>query len=141
MGVKINMSGGRGRKRHQAMSEINVTPFVDVMLILLIVFMVAAPLLTAGVPVDLPDSKAQSLNEDNEAPVEVSLTKEGLFIGESAVEESRLIPLLAAMTEGKEDRRIFLRADKGLNYGDVMRVLGAMNAGGFQKVALISVGQ
>ena len=142
MGVKINMSSGRsGRKRHQAMSEINVTPFVDVMLILLIVFMVTAPLLTAGVPVDLPDSKAQSLNEDNEAPVEVTLSKEGLFIGESKIDEERLVPLLTAMTEGKEDRRIFLRADKGLNYGDVMRVLGAMNAGGFQKVALISVGQ
>ena len=134
------MNGGRG-KRHQAMSEINVTPFVDVMLILLIVFMVTAPLMTSGVPVDLPDSKAQSLNEDNQAPVEVTLTKDGLFIGDSEVQEANLIALLTAMTEGKEDRRIFLRADKGLNYGDVMRVLGAMNAGGFQKVALISVGQ
>lgn len=141
MGAKLNTSGGRGRKRHSAIAEINVTPFVDVMLILLIVFMVTAPLLTAGVPVDLPESKAQSLNEDDDAPVEVTLSDSGLFIGESEVSEDRLIPLLNAMTEGKDDRRIYLRADKGLNYGEVMRVLGAINAGGFQKVALISVGQ
>ncbi len=142
MGAKLNTgSSGRGRKRHQAMSEINVTPFVDVMLILLIVFMVTAPLMTAGVPIDLPDSKAQSLNEDDNAPVEVTLSTEGLFIGESEVSEDRLLPLLQAMTEGKDDRRIYLRADKTLNYGDVMRILGAINAGGFQKVALISVGQ
>jgi biopolymer transport protein TolR len=131
----------KSRKRHSAIAEINVTPFVDVMLILLIVFMVTAPLMTAGVPVDLPQSKAQSLNEDDNAPVEVTLNAEGLFIGESAVPQNRLLPLLKAMTEGKGDRRIFLRADKSLEYGDVMRVLGAINAGGFTKVALISVGQ
>lgn len=140
MGAKIN-AGGKGKRRHSAVAEINVTPFVDVMLILLIVFMVAAPLMTAGVPVDLPQSNAQSLNEDDTAPIEVSITPEGLYIGESEVSEDRLLPLLGAMTEGKEDRRIFLRADKGLNYGEVMRVLGAINAGGFSRVALISVGQ
>lgn len=140
MGAKLN-TGGRGRKRHSAVAEINVTPFVDVMLILLIVFMVTAPLMTAGVPVDLPESKAQSLNEDDNAPVEVTLNTKGVFIGESEVSEDRLLPLLKAMTDGKEDRRIYLRADKALNYGDVMRVLGNINAGGFQKVALISVGQ
>ncbi len=140
MGAKLN-TGGNGRKRHAAISEINVTPFVDVMLILLIVFMVTAPLMTAGVPVDLPESKAQSLNEDDNAPVEVTLNDKGLFIGESKVEETRLLPLLKAMTDGKDDRRIYLRADKSLNYGDVMRILRAINAGGFNKVALISVGQ
>lgn len=139
MGVKLN--NNKGRKRHQAMAEINVTPFVDVMLVLLIVFMVTAPLLTAGVPVDLPDSKAKSLVEDDSSPVEVTLTSDGIFIGESAVEEARLVPLLNAMMDGKDDRRIFLRADKSLDYGRVMKVLGAINAGGFQKVALISVGQ
>ena len=139
MGAKLNTS--KGRKRHNAIAEINVTPFVDVMLILLIVFMVTAPLLTAGVPVDLPESKAQSLSEDDNAPVEVTLTGKGLFIGESELKEENLVPYLTAMTDGKDDRRIYLRADKGLNYGDVMRVLGAINAGGFQKVALISVGQ
>ena len=143
MGAKINQSSGRGgrKKRHNAIAEINVTPFVDVMLILLIVFMVAAPLMTAGVPVDLPQSDAQSLNEDDNTPVEVTLNAEGLFIGESTVDESRLVPLLKAMTEGENDRRIYLRADKTLNYGDVMRVLGNINAGGFNRVALISVGQ
>ena len=140
MGAKLS-TGGKGKRRHQAFAEINVTPFVDVMLILLIVFMVTAPLLTAGVPVDLPQSKAQSLNEDDNAPIEVTLTKDGLFIGESSVSEERLLPLLQAMTDGKEDRRIFLRADKTLNYGEVMRILGSINAGGFTRVALISVGQ
>jgi len=140
MGAKLNTSKN-GRKRHNAIAEINVTPFVDVMLILLIVFMVTAPLMTAGVPVDLPESEAQSLNEDDNAPVEVTLTNKGLFIGESELKENNLIPYLQAMTANKNDRRIYLRADKGLNYGDVMRVLGAINAGGFKKVALISVGQ
>lgn len=140
MGAKIN-AGGKGKRRHSAFAEINVTPFVDVMLILLIVFMVTAPLMTAGVPVDLPESNAQSLNEDDKTPIEISVTKDGLFIGESGVSEDRLVPLLKTMTEGKEDRRIYLRADKGLNYGDVMRILGAVNAGGFNRVALISVGK
>ena len=137
----MKLNSGAGRKRHNAIAEINVTPFVDVMLILLIVFMVTAPLLTAGVPVDLPQSKAPSLHEDDEAPVEVTLNDKGLFIGESKVAEDRLLPLLNAMTNGKDDRRIYLRADKTLNYGEVMRVLGAINSGGFNKVALISVGQ
>ena len=144
MGAKLSSGGGRRggkRQRHQAFAEINVTPFVDVMLILLIVFMVAAPLMTSGVPVDLPESKAQSLSEDDNAPIEVSLTDKGVFIGESEVSDDRLIPLLNAMTDGQGDRRIYLRADKGLNYGEVMRVLGAINAGGFNRVALISVGQ
>ncbi len=145
MGAKLNASSGRRgggrRQRHAAFSEINVTPFVDVMLILLIVFMVAAPLMTAGVPVDLPESEAQSLNQDDATPVEVTLTDEGIFIGDSEISQDRLIPLLVAMTEGQGDRRIFLRADKGLNYGEVMRVLGSINAGGFNRVALISVGQ
>ena len=138
MGAQLNTNKGR-RGRHAVFSEINVTPFVDVMLVLLIVFMVTAPLLTTGVPVDLPQSKAKSLQEDDNAPVEVSINDEGIFIGDSKVEESRLIPLLTAMTKDKDDRRIYLRADKGLEYGEVMRVLGAINAGGFEKVALITV--
>lgn len=142
MGVRLSASSRNGRrKRHSAMAEINVTPFVDVMLVLLIVFMVTAPLLTAGVPVDLPQSKAKSLQEDDNAPVEVSLDNDGkIYIGETEIDEERLVPLLTAMTEGKEDRRIYLRADKSMDYGNVMRILGAINAGGFQRVALISVG-
>ena len=142
MGAKLASSTGRrARRRHSTISEINVTPFVDVMLILLIVFMVTAPLLTAGVPVDLPQSQAKSLQEDDSAPVEVSIDENGIvFIGESEIERERLIPLLTAMTEGQGDRRIFLRADRSLDYGEVMGILGAINAGGFQRVALISVG-
>lgn len=141
MGARLNTSSGRGNRRHRAVAEINVTPFVDVMLVLLIVFMVTAPLLTAGVPVDLPQSKANSLVEDDSAPVEVSITSEGIFIGETEVTDERLVPLLTAMTRNKDDRRIYLRADKSLDYGDVMRVLGAINAGGFEKVALITVNE
>jgi biopolymer transport protein TolR len=139
MGAKLNT--GKGKRRHAAVAEINVTPFGDVMLVLLIIFMVTAPLLTAGVQVDLPQSDAKSLIEDDNAPVEVSLTSDGIFIGESSVEQSRLVPLLNAMTKNKDDQRIYLRADKGLEYGDVMKVLGAINSGGFQKVALITVGE
>ena len=139
MGAKLNTN--KGRRKHSAVAEINVTPFVDVMLVLLIIFMVAAPLLTAGVPVDLPQSKATSLQEDDSAPVEISVTADGIFIGESEVEENRLVPLLNAMVKDTDDRRIYLRADKGLEYGQVMRVLGAVNAGGFEKVALITVGE
>lgn len=139
MGARLNT--GSGRKRHNAIAEINVTPFVDVMLILLIVFMVTAPLLTAGIPVDLPETKAQSLHEDDDVPVEVTLNNKGLYIGESKVHKDRFIPLLRAMTNGKNDHRIYLRADRGLNYGEVMRVLHSINLAGFNKVALISVGQ
>jgi biopolymer transport protein TolR len=121
------------------MSEINVTPFVDVMLVLLIVFMVAAPLLTAGVPVDLPDSEAKAISDEDNKPIEVTVSSENkIFVGETEVPRQRLVALLKAMTEGQEDRRIYIRGDKGLPYGDVMDVLGAVNGAGFNKVALIS---
>jgi len=142
MGARLRSSSHSGRKkRHTAVAEINVTPLVDVMLVLLIVFMVAAPLLTAGVPIDLPQSKAKSLQENDSIPIEISLDRNGkIFIGESEVEEARLIPLLNAMVgNSKDDRRIYLRADKSMEYGRIMRILGAINAGGFQRVALISI--
>ena len=121
------------------MAEINVTPFVDVMLVLLIVFMVAAPLLTAGVAVDLPESKAKSLSEEENKPIEISIDKAGkVFIGETEITDGRLIPLLSAMTEGQADRRIYIRGDRSLDYGAVMRLLGAVNGAGFTKVALVS---
>jgi biopolymer transport protein TolR len=121
------------------MADINVTPFVDVMLVLLIVFMVAAPLLTSGVSVDLPDSKAKAITEDNSKPIEISINKSNqIFIGEESVSHNRLVPLLAAMTEGNPDARIYIRGDQTLNYGIVMDIIGAINAAGFSKVALIS---
>lgn len=121
------------------MAEINVTPMVDVMLVLLIIFMVAAPLLTAGVPIDLPDSKAKAISDEDNKPLEVSLSKDGkIFVGETEVTEERIVTILTSMTEDNPDRRIYIRADKGLDYGKVMRVLGTINGAGFNKVALIS---
>ncbi len=132
----------RGRKTggtYRPMAEINVTPFVDVMLVLLIVFMVAAPLLTAGVPVDLPKSKAKAIQDEDNKPIEVTLNKNGkIYIGETEMTDKVLRLRLQAMTEGNADRRIYIRADKTLEYGRVMRIIGDINAAGFTKVALIS---
>jgi biopolymer transport protein TolR len=136
--------GGSGRRsgrrgKHRAMSEINVTPFVDVVMVLLIVFMVAAPLMTAGVPIDLPDSRAQPMTQEDNKPLEVSLTRDGeIYVGETLVERERLVILLTSMTRNDADKRIYIRADEGLDYGQVMNVLGAINGAGFRKVALIS---
>jgi biopolymer transport protein TolR len=137
----MGKSKGRGRRggAYRPMAEINVTPFVDVMLVLLIVFMVAAPLLTAGVPVDLPQSKAKPIQDEDNKPIEISVNKDGkTYVGETEVEFDRLVPLLSAMTQGQVDRRIYIRADQGINYGLVMKVIGAINGAGFNKVALIS---
>ncbi len=139
----MSMGGGgnnRGsRNGHRPMAEINITPMVDVMLVLLIIFMVAAPLLTAGVPIDLPDSKAKAISNEDNKPLEVSIAKDGrIFVGETEVEETRIITILTSMTEDNPDRRIYIRADKALDYGKVMRVLGTINGAGFNKVALIS---
>ena len=138
-------SGGSSRRRRRSrgdfrpVAEINVTPLVDVMLVLLIVFMVAAPLLTAGVPVDLPDSKAKALREEENKPIEITVMTDGkIYIGESEVQKARLVPLLTAMTEGQSDRRIYIRGDQKLAYGQVMEIIGAINGAGFSKVALIS---
>ena len=125
------------------MSEINVTPLVDVMLVLLIIFMVTAPLLVAGVPVDLPESRAQALDQQA-APVQISLDGQGnIFIDDVAVATAALpakLAAIAAQPEPPEGRRIYLRADKGLDYGQVMRVMGELNRAGLNRVALVSVG-
>lgn len=141
MGVKLDLGGGyRGRgANHRPMAEINVTPFVDVMLVLLIIFMVAAPLLTAGVPIDLPSSSAKAISDEDNKPLEVSISTDGkIFVGETEVEEERMITILTSMTEDNPERRIYIRADQGLDYGRVMSILGAINGAGFSKVALIS---
>ncbi len=141
MGASLNSGGGRRgrRSKRRPMSDINVTPFVDVMLVLLIVFMVAAPLLTTGVTVDLPDSQAKAISDEDNAPIEVTLTKDGdVYIGESAVADRELIAKLRAMTAGKYDRRIYIRGDQKLSYGRIMRIIGDVNAAGFNKVALLS---
>ncbi len=135
----------RGRKTggtFRPMAEINVTPFVDVMLVLLIVFMVAAPLLTAGVPVDLPSSEAKPIQDEDNKPIEITVDDAGkIFIGETEVERGKLIPLLSAMTEGQADRRIYIRGDQTLAYGAIIDIIGAINGAGFSKVALISKGK
>lgn len=134
----VGLAGGRSRA-YRPMSEINVTPFVDVMLVLLVVFMVAAPLLTSGVPVDLPKSDAKAITQEDNKPLEVSIKKGGeIYIGETEVKEARLINMLSAMTNNDPERRIYIRADQTLDYGQVMRVLGSLNGAGFRKVALLS---
>lgn len=141
MGARIDTSGGRSRagRGHRPMAEINVTPFVDVMLVLLVVFMVAAPLLTAGVPIDLPDSQAKAMKEEDNKPLEVSINGDGsLFVGETEVKKERLVAMLTSMTNNDPERRIYIRADQSLDYGQVMDTLGAVSGAGFRKVALIS---
>ncbi len=129
-------SGGR-RGRYRPMAEINVTPFVDVMLVLLIVFMVAAPLLTAGVPVDLPKAQAKPLPQDNK-PLEITVNHEGaIFLVETEVGLNELVPRLTAIAGNNKDTRIYVRGDTKLDYGQVMQVIGAINAGGFTRVALV----
>ena len=130
--------GGRRRSSYRPVSEINVTPFVDVMLVLLIVFMVTAPLLTVGVPVDLPKVKAKSIAESEE-PLVITVNAEGVvFIQDTEVAIENLVPRLRAITENKADTRIYLRGDKDINYGRVMEVMGTVNLAGFTRVALIA---
>lgn len=144
MGASVKSGGRRRRGRYGSgfspVSEINVTPLVDVMLVLLIVFMVAAPLLTAGVQVDLPNSEAKPVSTEDNKPIELTLASDGkIYIAETEVPRQRLIPLLKAMEEERDDTpRIYIRADKSLDYGRVMELLGEINGSGFNKVALIS---
>ena len=139
--VVSGSSGGRGRRgRRAVMSEINVTPFVDVMLVLLIVFMVSAPLLTVGVPIDLPQSQAKSLDQDKE-PLTVSVNVKGeVFLQNTEVPLDELVAKLKAVTDarGGLDERIYVRADKEVDYGSVMKVMGRISAAGFRRVALVT---
>ena len=126
------------RRKHRAVSAINVTPMVDVMLVLLIVFMVTAPLLTVGVPVNLPKVESQSLDAQRE-PLEITLNENNeLFIGDEMVIFDELISKVRAVAGNNSDIRIFLRADTNINYGEVMQVLGALNTSGFLKIALVT---
>lgn len=134
-----NGSGRRKRGRHAPISEINVTPFVDVMLVLLIIFMVAAPLLTVGVPIDLPESQAKPL-EANTEPLTISIKSDGvLFLQESPIEFEELEARLLAIAENGYEERIFVRADRNTEYGAIMRVMGRMNQAGFKRIGLVTV--
>jgi len=141
MGASVtggDRKGGGRRGRYRPMAEINVTPFVDVMLVLLVVFMVAAPLLSAGVQVDLPKAQAQPLPQDSK-PLEISINHEGaIFIVETEISLEELVPRLTAIAGNNKDTRIYVRGDTRLDYGKVMQVIGAINAGGFKKVALVA---
>ena len=138
MGAGVSKKGGRRRKRHTAMSEMNVTPFVDVMLVLLIVFMVAAPMMTAGVPVELPDSAAKTVT-NNEEPLVVSVNSKGeVYLQETKVEGNDLGTRLTAIIGEKKETVIYIRGDKAVTYGDMMRVMGLINQAGFSKVSLVS---
>ena len=120
------------------MSEINVTPFVDVMLVLLIVFMVTAPLLTVGIPVDLPKIKANALT-DQKDPIEITVKLDGsVYLGESIVEVENIIPRLNAITEKNTEARIYVRGDRVVAYGRVMEIMSIINSAGYFKVALVA---
>ena len=139
---RVRRSGGRrGRGGRDAtlVSEINVTPFVDVMLVLLIVFMVAAPLLTVGVPIDLPESRAQQLNADTQ-PITISINQQGeIFLQETAIDLDEVVPRLQAIAQTGFDERIFIRGDQATNYGTIMAVMGRINQAGYRNLGLVTL--
>ena len=139
MAVLFANGNGNGRRGHyRPMSEINVTPLVDVMLVLLVVFMVTAPLLTVGVPVDLPQTQAAPINEPKE-PLVISINSEGkIYLQETTVETDQLVARLQAITNNNPTTSIYVRGDKSVNYGRVLEIMGLVSGAGFAKVALVS---
>ena len=146
MGAGVIKSGGRsgrGHRRHRgrapAMSEINVTPFVDVMLVLLIIFMVAAPLLTVGVPVKLPQTAAKAMPTEKEQPLTITLTANGkVEVQNTVVAEASLIPKLQAIAKQRTSNKVFVRADASVTYDRVAQLMGALNAAGFNDIGLVT---
>lgn len=144
MGAGIIDSGSGVKRRHRRakrkpIAEINVTPFVDVMLVLLIIFMVAAPLLTVGVPIELPETAATPLPSEQEQPLTLAITAEGaLILQNTEIGREELIPKLRAIAAERKDDKLFLRADGSVSYEVVMQVMGALNAGGFRNIGLVT---
>ena len=142
----IQKEGGdnhrRGRRRGgraRPMAEINVTPFVDVMLVLLIIFMVAAPLLTVGVPLQLPETEANPLPQEAEAPLTVNVASDGrIYLQKTPVPYEEFVQRLPAIRQERQDDQVYLRADTGIAYGRVAEVMGALNAAGFKSIALVT---
>ncbi|TNE66721.1 MAG: protein TolR [Rhodobacteraceae bacterium] len=139
----IQKSGGGGRRgrrrRPAAMSEINVTPFVDVMLVLLIIFMVAAPMMTVGVPIELPETAATALPQEEQEPLTITLTADGqVLLMSNETPEGDLVTKLKAIAAERNDDKIFLRADGSVPYARVAQVMGALNAGGFRSIGLVT---
>jgi len=145
-GPSGGIGGRRGRGNRRApMAEINVTPLVDVMLVLLIIFMITAPLLASAVPIDLPESRAKPVETEDQEPVQLSINADDtLYIGEEVVPEAELparLDAIARANEGQDKpRQIMLRADKGLDYGRVMRVMGELNRAGLTRISLVTTG-
>jgi biopolymer transport protein TolR len=141
MAVKLAAGRARGyasRRKYSPMAEINVTPMVDVMLVLLVIFMVTAPLLTVGVPVDLPKTKAAAMNNDDK-PLVVSVKKDGsIFLQDTEIDMDSLGPRLAAIIANKADTTVYVRADKDINYGVFAEVLGELQANGITKIGLVN---
>ena len=139
--MAMSVAGSSRRGRRQAtrpMSDINVTPMVDVMLVLLVIFMVTAPLLTVGVPIELPETKGQQL-QTNKEPLTISVNRDGkVFIQETEVKLDEIAPKLRAIAKSGYDEQIFIRGDKGIDYGTVMRVMGRIKTAGFTKVSLVT---
>ena len=141
--MKSDGSGGGRRRRHRgraaAMSEINVTPFVDVMLVLMIIFMVAAPLLTVGVPVKLPETAATAMPTEQEDPLTITLTADGLIMLQTTeIGDDELIPKLRAIAAERKSDKVFVRADGVVTYERVAQLMGALNAGGFNNIGLVT---
>ena len=143
MGASVGSTGGGARRRrrgsgHVPVAEINVTPFVDVMLVLLIMFMVAAPLTTLGVPIELPETKAKELQGDNE-PLEVFVQADGkIFLQKTEIDVDTLVTKLQAIAKNGFEERIFVRGDKAVDYGTVMKVMGTLNRAGFRRIGLVT---
>ncbi len=147
MGMSVGAGGsgrgGRGHRRrgrhHGLIAEINVTPMVDVMLVLLIIFMVAAPLLTVGVPIDLPDTQAKAMNVDTQ-PITVSINQAGqVYLQETEISMEELVPKLQAISKTGYDERIFIRGDKLTDYGTAMKVMARISAAGYKNIGLVSL--
>ena len=145
MGMSARNNSGKGSRRRRGrgsggvMSEINVTPMVDVMLVLLIIFMIAAPLMTVGVPIDLPDTQAKSLNTDTQ-PITVSVNAAGeIFIQETPITIEEIVPKLQAIAKAGYEERIFVRGDKLADYGTVMKVMARISSAGFKNLGLVSL--
>ncbi|MCV3238745.1 protein TolR [Mesorhizobium sp. ZC-5] len=146
MGMSAGQTGGRGSRGHRRrgrhhglMSEINVTPFVDVMLVLLIIFMVAAPLMTVGVPIDLPETQAKALNSETQ-PITISINESGqIHIQETEIPLEEVVAKLGAIAKAGYEERIYVRGDKTADYGTVMRVMARIQAAGYNKIGLVTL--
>lgn len=137
--MAAKLLGRSRRKRAAIMAEINVTPMVDVMLVLLVIFMITAPLLSAGVAVDLPKARAKAISQQDNKPLEITLDdKGGIYLGETKVTQDRMIAMLQAIAAETTDRRVYLKADSSLDYGKVMVIMAAINTAGFTKIALVT---